>query len=181
MDGWEGAGLGLTLAPPMHMSRGQITWVYHGGACAVGRRACARRRRGDRRPRSNRAWDRAQARLGPGPSPKKLNIPAIESAANARCPSALGGQLTSPRAAAAAAARPEPQPRVRFPALPATWPFVCYRHGDRARSRGRAGDLACARAPARAPARARRAGGRAGAHGGSSDIYGKLTGTHQRN
>ena len=48
---------------------------------------------------------RAWARLGPGPSPGKLNIPAIESAANARRPSALGGQLTSPRAAAGAAAR----------------------------------------------------------------------------
>ena len=46
---------------------------------------------------------RARARLGPGPSPEKLNIPAIESAANARRPSALGGQLTSPRAAAGAA------------------------------------------------------------------------------
>jgi hypothetical protein len=77
MDGWEGAGLGLTLAPPMHMSRGQITWAYHGGACAVGRRACAhRRRRGDRRPRSNRAGPGPS--LGPpraGPEPGKIEHP----------------------------------------------------------------------------------------------------------
>ena len=32
ISGWEGGGLGLFLAPSMHMSRGQVTWAYHSGA-----------------------------------------------------------------------------------------------------------------------------------------------------